>query len=109
MATNFWNTSNPLKPVGGPFDPDAILDLPFGVADWLTELNSEYGSHEFITADPFEVISQGTHVDGVIVMRLALITGATYSAGQKYPVTLRIVTANGQQDDQTFYITIKSK
>lgn len=109
MPTSFWDTSNTAKPVGGPFDPNAKIDFPITVADWLTELGSAYASHTVTAASPLEVLDQGTHSLGVITPRIGLLNGESYAEGTKYPFTLRIVTADGQQDDQSFWLQVKSK
>lgn len=105
----FWDLTNPLKPVGEPFDPNSKIDFPISIADWMTEMGSPYASH-ILTADtPLEVLDQGTHVAGVITPRIGLLTGATFEEGTKYPFLMRVITANGQQDDQRFWLKIKSK
>jgi hypothetical protein len=106
---DFWDVTDPLKPTGGPFDPDAKIDFPITVTDWLTALGSAYASHTFIVAAPLEVIDAGTHNAGVITPRLGLISGAPFKEGTKYAFTLRIVTVDGQQDDQSFFLRVKSK
>lgn len=105
----FWDVTNPLKPVGGPFDPNAILDFPITITDWLVALGSSYASHTVTAATPLEILSQGSHISGVIKPRVGLLTGAAFSEGAKYPFQLRLVTADGQQDDQTFWLKIKTK
>lgn len=106
---DFWNVDDPLKPVGSPFDPNAKLDFPINVADWLTELGSTYASHTTTADSPLEVLDGGTYIAGVITPRIGLLTGATFDEGTKYPFLVRIVTSNGQQDDQTFWLKVKSK
>lgn len=108
MATgDFWNTDDPLKP-WGLFDPDAILDFPIDVSGWLADMASTYASHTVIASDPLEHVTSG-HSAGIITVRMKLATTPTYTAGQKYPFTLRLVCADGQQDDRSFWLKIKAR
>lgn len=112
MATGaFWNVDSPDKPFG-PFDVNAIIDFPLDVSSWLAdELGTTYASHLVFlpTGSPLEIVSQGIHNAGVITPRIKVAAGATYTLGTKYGFTLRIVGADGQQDDRTLYLQLKQR
>ena len=106
MATGLaWNLSNPLKPYAL-FDRDAIRDIPCNWSAWLLDIGDTYASHTMLVAAPLECVTSA-QLSGVIVARIK-VTG-TPVAGQKYPVTFRVVSAGGQQDDQTLYLKITEK
>ena len=103
-----WDLSDPLKPVAL-FDPDAIRTIPIDVGTLLTSMGTTYASHTVITADPLECISQGTHSAGVIPVQMKLASAAQFTMGQKYPFTIRVVGADGQQDDRTLWLKLKDR
>jgi hypothetical protein len=103
----FWNVDNPLKP-WGPFDPDSVLDIPFDWATWLADIGGTYASHTITVASPLENPSS-SHSAGIITARIQKLAGQTPVVGQKYPVLCRIVTSNGQKEDQTVYLKIREK
>lgn len=105
---DFWNVDNPLAP-WGPFDPDAEIVFPIEVGDWLDSLGTTYASHTIIAASPLECLSQGTHSGGTIPVRMALLSGADFTPGRKYPFTIRIVGADAQQDDRTLWLKVKDR
>lgn len=108
MATgDFWNVDDPLKP-WGLFDPEAILDFPISIADWLVDMDSTYASHSIITAAPLEC-DDSAHSAGIITVRMSLVVTPVYTSGVKYPFTLRLVCADGQQDDRTFWLKVKAR
>lgn len=107
-AGDFWDITDPSKPVGE-FDPDAKLRFPLTITDILDKMGTTYASHDVLVSSPIEVIDAGVHVAGVVTLFIGLLTGATFSLGTKYPVTLRIVGADGQQDDRTVYLKVKQK
>lgn len=108
MATgSFWNVDDPLKP-WALFDPNAIIDIPIEIGDWLTSLGSTYASHTIIASDPLEAVSS-SHSAGTIVVRMQVASGAEYTSGMKYPFTVRLVCADGQQDDRTLRLKVTSR
>lgn len=109
MATGtFWNVDDPKKP-WGQFDPDAELVFPIDISAWLTALAMTYASHT-VTADaPLELVSAGTHAAGILPVRIKVAAAATYVQGTKYPFTVRIVGADGQKDERTWWLQLKDR
>lgn len=104
-----WNIDDPTKP-WALWDPQANIKIPIGVADWLTELGTAYGSHSIIAAAPLECDDAGTHADGVIPVRMSLVATPTFVQGRKYPFTIRIVGTDGiTTDDRTLYLKVKDR
>lgn len=101
---DFWNTSDPLRP-WALFDVDAIIDIPFDVSAWLTSLGSTYASHSVTAASPLECVTSA-HSAGIIKLRLKVASGAEPETGKKYPFSVRLVCADGQQDDRTLYLKL---
>lgn len=109
MTGAAWDLSDPLKPVAL-FDTDAIRVIPFDASQLLTSMGTSYGSHSVIAADPLECVSPGApDVDGVIPIRMRVKAGATFVKGTKYPFTVRLVGADGQQDDRTLWLKLKDR
>lgn len=110
MATgDAWNVDDPTKP-WALWDPDANIKIPVYLDDWIAELSTTYGSHDIITAAPLECADEGTYVDGVIAVRMKLVATPSYTAGQKYPFTIRITGADGiTKDDRTLYLKVKPR
>lgn len=114
MATgNFWNVDDPAKP-WGLFDPDAELVIPVEIEDWLVTMGTTYSAHEVIAESPLECVSD-VHASGVIYVRMRLLADAAYTAGTKYPFTLRLTGAGGadgggpQIDDRTLWLKVKPR
>ena len=109
MIGDAWNIDDPTKP-WALWDPDANVPIPIGLDDWLAEIGATYGSHSIITADPLECASAGTYAAGTILVRMKLQAAPTYTAGVKYPFTVRVVGADGiTQDDRTLWLKIKQR
>lgn len=107
MATGaFWNVDNPKKPWGS-FDPNDILIFPIDVSALLADMGVAYASHSVITAAPLECVSS-SHSNGVISVKMKLVTSPTYVEKTKYPFTLRVVGADGQQRDKTWLLKVES-
>lgn len=102
-----WNVSNPLKPTAL-FDPDAIRDIPCDWSAWFTDIGDTYASHTVIADAPLEVVASAQAAQ-VITARIKIADGETAPVGQRYGVTFRVVSAGGQQDDQTLYLKIANK
>lgn len=104
-----WNVDDPKKP-WALFDPDANIQIPIGLDDWIADLGTTYGSHSIITTAPLEVASPGTYSAGTIMVRMKLVTAPVFKAGLKYPFTVRVVGADGiTQDDRTLYLLVKNR
>ncbi len=103
-----WDLSNPLKPFAL-FDPDAVRVIPFDVSALLTSMGTTYQSHDVFAADPLECKNKGTHAAGVIPITMAVKAGANYTSGTKYPFTVRIVGADGQQDERTLWLKLQQR
>lgn len=99
-AGDFWNIKNPRKPYGE-FDINARLKFPMDISEILEEMGTTYADHEFIFDDPVELLENGTYDAGVVDPFFQLKPGAV--VGTKYPVTIRVVGVDTQQDDRTFY------
>lgn len=110
MATGAaWNEDDPLKP-WALWDPNANIKIPIYLDDWIAELSTAYGSHEIITAAPLECADQGTYVDGVIAVRMKLVSSPTYTPGVKYPFTIRLTGADAvTKDDRTLRLKVKDR
>lgn len=102
-----WNVDNPLKPWAR-FDPNAIREIPFDWAAWLTDIGSTYASHTIICATGLECTTS-VQAAGVITATVKKDAAQSLTVGTKYGVTCRIVAANGEQDDQTLYLKITEK
>ena len=104
-----WNIDDPTKP-WALWDPDANIVIPIGLSDWLTELGTTYGSHQVITAAPLECSNAGSYASGTIGVRMKLVSTPTYTAGTKYPFTIRLIGADGvTQDDRTLWLKVKDR
>jgi hypothetical protein len=104
-----WNVDDPHKP-WALWDPDANIVIPIGLTDWLAELGTTYGSHSIITAAPLECANEGTYSAGAIGVRMKLVATPTYTAGVKYPFTVRVVGSDGvTQDDRTLWLKVKDR
>lgn len=102
-----WNVDNPYKPWAR-FDPDAIREIPFDWAAWLTDIGSTYATHTIIPNANLECTTS-VQASGVITATIKKAAAGTLTVGTKYGVTCRIVAANGEQDDQTLYLKIVEK
>jgi hypothetical protein len=104
-----WNIDDPTKP-WMLWDPDANIKIPIGVADWMADLSTSYGSHSILAAAPLECADPGSHVSGTIAVRMKLVTSPTYKAGTKYPFTIRVTGADGiTKDDRTLWLKVKDR
>lgn len=111
MATGpAWNLDDPAKP-WALWDPDADIKIPIGLDDWLATLGVGYADHEVIIAAPLECPAKGTYTSGApVLVRIRRATGAAYTAGTKYPFTIRVKGDDGTtQDDRTFWLQIKDR
>lgn len=103
-----WNIEDPAKP-WALFDTDADIKIPIGIADWLTDLGTTYQSHTIIATSPLECAAS-SHSAGVLTVRMRVAAGATFTAGSKYPFTVRVQGADGTtKDDRTFWLLLKSR
>lgn len=104
-----WNVDDPTKP-WALWDPNANIVIPIGVDDWLADIGATYGTHDIITAAPLECASEGTYASGTIGVRMKLVTSPNYTAGVKYPFTIRLIGADGvTQDDRTLWLKVKDR
>lgn len=104
-----WNVDDPTKP-WALWDPQANIVIPIGLTDWLAELGVSYGSHSIIAAAPLECANPGTNVAGTIGVRMKLVASPIYTAGVKYPFTVRLVGLDSvTQDDRTLWLKVKDR
>lgn len=104
-----WNIDDPDKP-WIKWDPDANIAIPIGVDDWLTELGAVYGTHDIIADAPLTCVNEGTYASGTITVRMALVASPVYSAGKKYPFTIRLTGLDGvTKDDRTLWLRVKDR
>lgn len=104
-----WNIDDPAKPWAD-WDPDANIVIPFGITSWLADLGTGYGSHQVIANAPLSCPDPGTHSAGVIGIRMKLVNSPTYTAGKKYPFTVRLIGSDGiTQDDRTLWLKVKDR
>jgi len=104
-----WDVSDPKKP-WALWDPDANIKIPIGVDAWLADLGTTYGSHQVIANAPLQCVAAGSYAAGTIEVRMALVASPTYTAGTKYPFTLRITGADGiTKDDRTLWLKVAQR
>lgn len=112
MATgNAWTIDEEAPAVLKPwanFDTDATLDIPFDWAEWLTDKGTTYSSHTITTHASLQCPSS-SQASGVIKARIKKAAAATLANNTKYWVTCHIVTADGQEDEQTVYLKAVNK
>jgi hypothetical protein len=107
-----WHIDNPDKPEPWAwFDKDEVQDIPVTITDWLTDKGTTYSSHLVETDVDLECTNPTTgHTAGVIKMRIQkLAAGADLVNNRKYGVTLRLTGADGQVEDLTLFLKIRSK
>lgn len=108
MATgSMWNDPEGAKP-WAEFDPDAIIDIPIEVQDWLASLSANYSTHTIQAAAPLECAASG-YSAGVITARMQVAASATFQPGVKYPFTVRLVCDDGQQDERTLFLRLANR
>lgn len=105
-AGDFWDITDPAKPVGL-FDPNAKLRFPLTISDILAKMNTTYADHDILLDSPLELLDPGTFDAGVVTPFIGLLDGATWQIGDKLPVTIRVIGADGQQDDRTVYLKLR--
>jgi len=105
-AGELWNISKPDKPQCD-FDPNARLRIRMGIQDILDKMGTTYGNHIFLDSPVMEAADTGVHNAGVVVPLIQVKSGAVYQLGAKYAFTIRIIGADGQQDDRTMYFRLK--
>lgn len=104
-----WNIEDPAKPWAD-WDPDADIKIPIGLDEWLAELGVGYATHDVIADAPLECASEGTYSAGTVLVRMKLATAATYTAGVKYPFTVRVFGDDGTtKDDRTLWLKVKER
>lgn len=104
---NFWDVTNPKKPVGE-FDGDDIIDIPFDVAAFMTGAGDTYASHTIIPDLGLQCASSA-FAAGFIVTRIKKDPVQTLTVGAKYGVTWRVVGTSGQSKDATLYLKIVTR
>lgn len=105
MATgSYWNDPTGPKP-WALFDTDAIIEIPIEIADWLDSLASTYQSHQILVDEPLECTGS-VIASNIITATMKVKAGATFTKGVKYPFTVRLVCADGQQDDRTLWLKL---
>lgn len=88
------------------WDINDIIDIPISWVDWLADKGTTYGSHTVICATGF-VCTQSSQAGGVITMRIKKDpSGPDLVNGTKYAITQRIVGADGQTQDRTWFLKI---
>lgn len=104
-----WDISDPAKP-WALWDDDANIVIPIGVLDWLAEIGTTYGSHTVTAVSPLQCADPGTYSGGTIGVRMKLAAGAAFTAGKKYPFTIRIIGADAiTQDERTLWLKVKER
>lgn len=84
-------------------DPNGIIDYTVRWTSWLPGGDTISSSSWLLPAPEIVKVSEAnTTADAVIFL-------ASGTVGQIYPVTNRIVTAAGRQNDQTISILIEEK
>ncbi len=87
------------------FDVNDIADIPINWADWLEDKGTTYASHTIICEAGLECTASAEDA-GVITMRIQKDALVDLVEFQKYYVTQRIVGADGQRKDRTWYLKI---
>jgi hypothetical protein len=102
---DFWDLSNPFKPVGQ-FDPDDVINLPFDFAEWLASQSATYASHTITPASGLQAADAGV-AGGVVLVTVQAAGSPALVAGQKYGVTCQVTASDGQKRSQTLYLKIR--
>ncbi len=102
-----WILTNPLKPYAL-FDSNAIRNVPIDFNEWLADIGSTYASHEIICADGMQCLVSSESL-GIITAEIRTDPGVVLRINTKYAVTWRIIAANGEQDDRTFYFKVTNR
>lgn len=105
-AGDFWNITNPKKPKGE-LDPNAILRIPMGVSDMLDKMATTYADHQLIPQAPLVVVEKGAYATGYVYPLISCDPITPEQLGQTFTLVLRVIGADGQQDDRTMYLKIK--
>jgi len=104
-----WDLADPNKPFAL-FDPNAIRIIPFDPTALLASMGTDYASHLVTAATPLECLNPGAPTpEGILPIRMGVKSGATFTQGKKYPFTIRIVGADGQQDERTLWLKLKDR
>lgn len=101
-----WTEHDPLRE-GEPwawFDADDEIDIPHNVSAWMANLNSTYASHVLVLDDGLTQIATSYSAPNIIAR---IGTDGTVADDEKYGVTFRVTTANGQVSDKTLYLRIR--
>lgn len=113
-TTDFWDLTDPEKPLGLK-DPDARIPLYISWAEWVAQEGATYASHEiFINGVAAGSVTEGMLADGDSysaedVLTIWVIDG---EKGAKYAVTVRFTGTVGAEvirDDRTVYVKIKDR
>jgi hypothetical protein len=84
-------------------DPNGIIDYTVRWTSWLGTGDTISSSSWIMPAgDIVQVATSNSTVDAVIRL-------ASGTVGQLYEITNRIITANGEQNDQTISVLIRNK
>jgi hypothetical protein len=83
-------------------DPQGIIDYTIRWTSWLPSGDTISSSNWTVPAGIVKVSEANTTTDAIIFL-------ASGTVGVIYPVTNRIVTAGGRQNDQTISILIEEK
>ena len=84
-------------------DPDGIIDYTVRWTSWLSSGDTILSSSWALPSGDLVAVSETrTNTDAIIFL-------ASGTVGQIYPVTNRITTNDGRQNDQTISILIEEK
>lgn len=111
MATgSAWHLEDQKRP-WALMDPDSKLTYPLYIGDWLDGLGDVYSPSTSVTADPpLQIVLTSYAADvRILHVRIQLLDGAPFVAGQLYPFTIHLVGAAGQVDDRTLWLLVDDR
>ena len=106
-----WTIDDPAVPKPWAwFDKDEVQDIPVDITAWLTDKGTTYASH-LVETDPLLECTNptGGHTAGIIKMRIQKAAAATLVNNVKYPVTLHLTATDGQKEDMTLFLRLRTK
>ena len=90
------------------FDRHACRDIQIDWTDLLADMGAAYADH-LVMAGPMMDASMKSASGNVTKDRVRIADGQTPTLGQEYPITWRLIAADGQSDDRTLYFRIVEK
>jgi hypothetical protein len=104
----FWRETGPKVP-WGPFDPDAKLNFSFDMSPWVTTAGPGLTLESCdVIGDPLLTIDKA--IEGsTVTVGVRAATPSSLPAGSWLSFTLRMQLSDGQRDDRTFWLLVRSR